>query len=154
MRHGEAAVGLIIDKSDILLIKRKTRSDDPWSGDVAFPGGFLKENESPAQCVIREIKEEVSLYFTERDILAEMPLHYPVSRQLPVHPFIIKGYSLEDARPGDEVEEVRVANISDLIKDFDPNRGNIYRYQDWVIWGLTYRILTTYIERYYGNFDF
>ncbi|BAB60423.1 mutator protein [MutT] [Thermoplasma volcanium GSS1] len=154
MRQPEAAVGLIVQRSEVLFIKRKARPDDPWSGDIAFPGGFLKEMESPAQAVIREIKEEVSLYFTEYDILAEMPLHYPISKQLPVHPFIIKSYSFDDALPGDEVDEIKIADIGDLVKDYDEKKGNIFRFGDWIIWGLTYRILNTYITRYYGNFDF
>lgn len=41
----------------VLLIKRK---NDPYKGSWALPGGFVDENESPDDALIRESKEEIS----------------------------------------------------------------------------------------------
>jgi 8-oxo-dGTP pyrophosphatase MutT (NUDIX family) len=49
------------DKVEILFMKRTKRGGDRWSGDVAFPGGFLDVNESDQQGVIREVLEELGL---------------------------------------------------------------------------------------------
>lgn len=46
---------------EMLFIKRTSRGGDRWSGDVAFPGGFLDINESDKQGVIREVYEELGL---------------------------------------------------------------------------------------------
>lgn len=49
------------DKLEILFMKRSKRGGDRWSGDVAFPGGYLDVNESDVQGVIREVSEELDL---------------------------------------------------------------------------------------------
>lgn len=46
---------------EILFIKRTKRGNDRWSGDVAFPGGFIDINENDKQGVIREVYEELGL---------------------------------------------------------------------------------------------
>lgn len=55
-------VGLRFDRSSlslqILLIKRKAQ---PFRGKWALPGGFLQENESVEQALVREVKEETDL---------------------------------------------------------------------------------------------
>lgn len=68
-----ATVGLILspsqdldqDELNLLLIKRSVRSDDPWSGHMAFPGGFSNRNETPLHTVIREVFEETGLQLSE-----------------------------------------------------------------------------------------
>ncbi len=53
------AVDCIVEKNNkILLIKRKF---EPFKGYYAFPGGFVKENETTEEAAIRELKEEANL---------------------------------------------------------------------------------------------
>jgi 8-oxo-dGTP diphosphatase len=42
----------------VLLIKRKS---DPFAGHWALPGGFVEENERPADAALRELKEETGV---------------------------------------------------------------------------------------------
>jgi hypothetical protein len=42
----------------LLMIKRATRLGDPWSGDVALPGGKVEAGETSLQAAIRETKVE------------------------------------------------------------------------------------------------
>lgn len=46
---------------EFLLIKRAVRNKDTWSGDTAFPGGFLEEAESDLAAIKRETMEEMGL---------------------------------------------------------------------------------------------
>ena len=46
-----SAVGIITDQDSIVLVKRKQRTGDPWSGDIAFPGGHVKDGETPQEGV-------------------------------------------------------------------------------------------------------
>jgi len=48
-------------KIEILLIRRAVNERDPWSGDVALPGGKVEAGETDFEATIRECKEEVSL---------------------------------------------------------------------------------------------
>jgi ADP-ribose pyrophosphatase YjhB (NUDIX family) len=53
------AAGVVIEKDNkILLVKRKY---EPYKGDWSLPAGFMEYDESPEQCAIREIKEELNV---------------------------------------------------------------------------------------------
>ncbi len=53
-----ASGAIIVQDHKILLVKRKYH---PFKGDWSLPAGFIEYDESPENCVIREIKEEVNL---------------------------------------------------------------------------------------------
>ena len=58
-----AAVAVIFGRAgSFLLIRRVERPDDPWSGQVAFPGGRVEpEDASFSETACREAREEVGL---------------------------------------------------------------------------------------------
>ena len=47
--------------TEVLLIKRAVNRRDPWSGDLAFPGGRQNAGETDLETCIRETKEETGL---------------------------------------------------------------------------------------------
>lgn len=53
-----ASGAIIVENRKILLVKRRY---NPFKGDWSLPAGFIEYDESPENCVIREIKEEVNL---------------------------------------------------------------------------------------------
>jgi 8-oxo-dGTP pyrophosphatase MutT (NUDIX family) len=57
-----AAVAIVLRGDDVLLVRRASRSGDPWSGHWAFPGGFgHPEDVDPAATARRESAEELGL---------------------------------------------------------------------------------------------
>ena len=50
------------ENAKVLLIQR---SDEPYKGAWAFPGGFMNMDESTEQCAIRELEEETGLKVTD-----------------------------------------------------------------------------------------
>lgn len=61
-----SAVAMILGEGEeglqILFIKRAPRPGDPWSGDLAFPGGRLEPCDSgPRAAAERETREEIGL---------------------------------------------------------------------------------------------
>ncbi|KAI9288885.1 hypothetical protein BC943DRAFT_272503, partial [Umbelopsis sp. AD052] len=52
---------------EILYIRRAKRSGDPWSGDMAFPGGRNEAGETDQDTVVREVREEVGLDLDSND---------------------------------------------------------------------------------------
>lgn len=49
---------------EVLFMKRAIRPRDKWSGHISFPGGFINENESDLDAVMRETKEELGVDLT------------------------------------------------------------------------------------------
>ncbi|MCZ7684456.1 MAG: CoA pyrophosphatase [Sandaracinaceae bacterium] len=64
-----AAVAVILRPTEgdleLLFIRRPDRDGDPWSGDLAFPGGLAREGEDAAGAARREAFEEVRLRLGE-----------------------------------------------------------------------------------------
>jgi 8-oxo-dGTP diphosphatase len=47
------------EENEVLVVQRGEKTDHPFKWE--FPGGKLKENETEEECIIREIREELSL---------------------------------------------------------------------------------------------
>lgn len=47
------------EENEVLVVQRGEKTDHPFNWE--FPGGKLKENETEEECIIREIREELSL---------------------------------------------------------------------------------------------
>ena len=55
----EVSCAIIIKDSKILAVQRGPESSHPWKWE--FPGGKIHPGETAAECVIREIEEELQL---------------------------------------------------------------------------------------------
>ena len=64
-----AAVACLLRQSpggvECFFIIRAAHPGDPWSGDVAWPGGRVEAGETDLQAAIRETREEVGLHLDE-----------------------------------------------------------------------------------------
>ncbi len=91
------------DDGKILLIRRGI---DPGKGKWALPGGFMEEDESPGEAVLREIEEEIGI----KGELAGLIGVYRSKSEL-YGPVVIIGYKITfQSRiysPGKEVSEVK-----------------------------------------------
>jgi 8-oxo-dGTP pyrophosphatase MutT (NUDIX family) len=60
-----AAVAMILRQGrnglEVLFIERASDDRDPWSGDLAFPGGKVEVGEEPRQTAERETQEEIGI---------------------------------------------------------------------------------------------
>jgi ADP-ribose pyrophosphatase YjhB (NUDIX family) len=91
------------DDGEILLIRRAI---DPGKGEWALPGGFIEEDESPQEAVLREIEEEIGI----KGELAGLVGVYRSKSEL-YGAVIIIGYKITvQSRgycPGKEVSEIK-----------------------------------------------
>jgi|ECHhosMinimDraft_1075155.scaffolds.fasta_scaffold00029_15 8-oxo-dGTP pyrophosphatase MutT (NUDIX family) len=127
----EACVTVFVDDYAVLFIKRKERDDDPWSGQVALPGGRVKAGETPVETAIREAQEEVGL---KPRILGFFGLYSPLSRPVRVGVFVSPKTG-EPKPDGREVDEVFWADLRELKEG-----ESSFLYKTYRIWGMTYRI--------------
>ena len=59
----EAAVGIILDKNDLVLLAERPLGK-PWAGYWEFPGGKVESNETPEVALKRELLEELGISAT------------------------------------------------------------------------------------------
>jgi ADP-ribose pyrophosphatase YjhB (NUDIX family) len=126
------AAGVVIEKDNkILLVKRKY---EPYKGDWSCPAGFMEYDESPEQCAIREIKEELNVD-VELDGLFGV---YSGMDDPRTHAILIMYWAKikgGELKPGDDAEEIRFfakeevpQNIAflahrQILKEFFDGRG-------------------------------
>lgn len=157
-----AAVALIIRAGDggapeLLFIKRSEYPGDPWSGQVAFPGG-REEAADPtlADTAIRETREETGIDLVrDGTVIGTLDDLRPNTVRLPaviVRPYVVLLNRFEPLVLSDEValafwvplEAFRDApawrDTDVLARGVQMNR-RAFHHQGQVIWGMTERIL-------------
>lgn len=75
--HKHAAVSLVLRESDAgveaLFIERVKHSNDPWSGQMAFPGGMVEDHDADARrAAERETAEEVGVDLSKGTYLGRL----------------------------------------------------------------------------------
>ena len=143
----------------VLLIRRAERAGDPWSGQVAFPGGKMQEGDRSARgTAMRETAEEVGIDLAKA---AEFLGYGEVTRThtgtMDVVPSVFELKESVDVTPNGEVASFRWVDLEELISPAAkstyalPRGGEVaampaYAVGDYVVWGLTYRILSGFLE--------
>ena len=163
----EAAVAIVLldipNSIQILFIKRAQKSGDPWSGDMAFPGGHKETFDvSLADTAIRETFEETGLQLDHENLIGNLSEQQAVPRRrrstllIAPHVFSIKkDFNFDPNNEGDEVVWVPLESMLNgsihtkekRLVGTDGSTFDGYRASpDHFIWGLTYRTLQTFFS--------
>ena len=141
----------------LLFIKRAEYPGDPWSGQVAFPGGREEGDDATlSDTAIRETREETGIDLgRDARIIGTLDDLYPRTVRLPaisVRPFVFALGRSETLTLSPEVALAfwipfgSLATTDAWREDTVFARGieinaRVFRHQDHVIWGMTERIL-------------
>ncbi|MGA2627974.1 MAG: CoA pyrophosphatase [Candidatus Bathyarchaeia archaeon] len=157
-----AAVAIIINPNDrggsLLFIKRTERRGDPWSGQIAFPGGRKSPiDKGLAETVVRETLEEVGIQLTGHELLGSLPVVTTRSRRMRVLPFVFQLKSTVNIHVNEEVADAFWVPLSDVEGLEVESRevrvdecilsADSYVVAGRVIWGLTFRIINLLLDR-------
>jgi 8-oxo-dGTP pyrophosphatase MutT (NUDIX family) len=155
----KAAVAAVVreggEGAELLFILRAEHPHDPWSGQMAFPGGrMVPSDRDEMEAAIRETREEVALDLDrEGEALGRLSDVAAVSRGRPLSLVIVPHVFALRRTPqlvlNHEVAEavwVPLAYLAscDNRSTLDWKLGSMtiplpcYRLQDKVIWGLTF----------------
>lgn len=143
------------DGPEILFIRRAPDERDPWSGNLAFPGGRIDPVDiSPRHAAEREVREEIGLRLEEARLLGRLDditgAHLPVL----VSCF---AYALSHDQPLCLNREVAEAFWFPLAEILDADRHTVIEVEFGgekflrpaipllpgrpVLWGITYRLV-------------
>ena len=70
----QVAAAIIFNKGKILVTRRAP--GEKLAGYWEFPGGKLEGNETPQECIVRELREELGLLATAGDVIASSVYEY------------------------------------------------------------------------------
>ena len=163
-----AAVSIVLrmkaGSTEILFIVRALREGDPWSGQIAFPGGHSEpQDQSMRDTAERETTEETGIdlkkvanYLGEIEPIKATPRK--TGKELKVYPFV---YLLDDPDPlidlNCEVSDIIWASLEDMYRG-DSQTEHIFEIDGkeqcfpgydlglQVVWGLTYRMIHILFE--------
>ncbi|MBT7625431.1 MAG: CoA pyrophosphatase [Proteobacteria bacterium] len=165
-----ASVAMILTRRDgdleVCFIRRAEREGDPWSGQVAFPGGRASPlDKSPAHVAERETSEEVGLDINESERIGSLPQRVierkDLKGNLTLSPIV---YYIESkkAEKAIALQKAEVAHVfwvplshlfnEDFVTEIEYPMGGQLRnfpgitHYGEVIWGLTLRVLQSFSE--------
>jgi 8-oxo-dGTP pyrophosphatase MutT (NUDIX family) len=160
-----AAVALVLLEGpqglEILLIRRAERADDPWSGQIALPGGRYDVGDRDLfATAVRETREETGVDLSAAERLGVLDDLHPRTPTLPpvvVRPFVFALSRRAGLVPSDEVQRafwLPLGRLSDpgvrravtLTLHGAVRTFPAYLVDDELIWGLTERILTPFVD--------
>lgn len=163
----EAAVAIVLRETttpvpEVLFIERAVREGDPWSGQVALPGGRRDEGEGDLLAtVIRETMEETGLDLRKQGEvfgpLDEFRTRSPALPPVVVRPFVARINAGLDVAGSDEVSSHFWVPLDALFNPANtrPTRVQARGFSMWrdaihyekkVIWGMTEIIVRTFQE--------
>lgn len=137
----------------VLLVKRAVNPSDPWSGDMAFPGGRRRPEDSDLrETVTRETREETGIDLGRYRFLGALEIaHSTAAPELGVLPFVILCDESPEITLNDELCSYLWAPIERLRRSRGKalvNQREVPSYHTGgeVVWGLTYRVLESLLR--------
>jgi 8-oxo-dGTP pyrophosphatase MutT (NUDIX family) len=162
-----AAVAVVMREApagfEVLFIRRAEADGDPWSGQMGFPGGRAEPGEEPRATAVRETLEETGIDLAGHgELLGELDEVRAMARMRPmdlaITPVVFRLDGPSAFVPNAEVRSVHWLPLDELL---GPRRQSTMeylhqdaslrfpclRFDDLVIWGLTYRMFMGLRER-------
>lgn len=152
------------DHPELLMIKRAEHERDPWSGHVALPGGRMDPRDRDLeQTAARETWEETGIdiekegYFLGQ--LDDLAPRTPVLPPLVIRPFVAVVPPNVTIVANPEVADAFWVPIAALreraawglgmvdIRNVGQREVDVFRHQDYTVWGLTERVLRDLMGR-------
>lgn len=153
-----AAVALLLkftnQRIKVLFVKRAENPADPWSGQMALPGGRRDaKDRSLRDTIVRETLEEtnINLLYRSRFLGVMATLESEIRSELKILPFVILLEHEPSVKLNEELKYFVWISPEELIQ----NRGIFklsfrefpaYIVGSNVIWGLTYNIFENFIR--------
>ena len=147
-----AAVAILLreeeDDYETLIVRRAVVPRDPWSGDMAFPGGKkAPQDKTLRDTVVREVSEETGIDLDALRYIGALPVLFSSMKpERDVLPIVYLYEGRPEIRLNSELtayrwvhlKELRASRTTEKVKGWE---GEVFKLGDDIVWGLTYRML-------------
>ena len=162
-----AAVAMVLNDRpgqglSALFIQRAQHPDDPWSGQMAFPGGHMEpQDPDMLATAMRETLEEVGLDLAQHELIGALDEH-PATYQgtftgMVIAPFVFALKHDVELTPNREVASVIWAPLGQMargelnVQHALQRNGETMHFPAFgvgphVVWGLTHRMIQSLFE--------
>jgi 8-oxo-dGTP diphosphatase len=153
-----AAVSLLLKPRrgdfDLLLVKRVENPSDTWSGQMALPGGKRELNDvSLEDTAVRETLEETSVTLTKCQFLGVLgAVQSEPKPDFKILPFVV----LLEGEPRLKLNKAELETFVWVpYEEVVQSKGTVqfsfgevpaYIFAEGIVWGITFRILSQFIE--------
>jgi len=157
-QDANAAVALLLKPGDqdlkVLIVKRVENPVDPWSGQMALPGGKCDaKDQDLKQTVVRETLEETNINLLDRCRFLGLTETLRSTRrpEMKILPFVVLLEYEPSIKLNEELEGFVWISLEELVQHkntvkFSFGEFPAYVVRNSVIWGLTYRILEKFVH--------
>ena len=161
----QAAVALILrdagSEPEVLLIQRAEHEEDPWSGDLGFPGGRIETSDaSPRTAAERETWEEIGLTLNADNFLGQSDDMAAMTLSVRISCFVYHLHQEVEFNLNNEVVNYFWVPMSTLLSPernelmYFHHRGTdrqhpVVHLKEWStkpLWGITYRLLDSFFN--------
>lgn len=162
--RAQAAVAIVLtpaatDGLEVLFIKRADVVGDPWSGQMAFPGGRREVQDADLlETARRETHEETGVSLAADAVLGVLDDLAPVTPTLP--PVLVRPYVFGVARRPEVITSAEVSHYLWTPLGLLPSRAGsadivigesrrvmpAYLIGPHIVWGMTHRIVRDLLE--------
>jgi len=147
-----AAVAILLREEEYdyetLIVRRAVVPRDPWSGDMAFPGGKkAPQDKTLRDTVVREVSEETGIDLDALRYIGALPVLFSSMKpERDVLPIVYLYEGRPEIRLNSELtayrwvhlKELRASRTTEKVKGWE---GEVFKLGDDIVWGLTYRML-------------
>ena len=139
---------------EIFIVKRVKSETDPWSGQMALPGGKSDPKDLDLkQTVIREVFEETNIDLSDKgQFIGTLRVARSIVKpEMKILPFVVHFDHEPNIKLNQELDKFFWFPMHEFSKNrrvvsFDFGKFPAFVVKNHVIWGLTYRILEDFNE--------
>ena len=157
-QDANAAVALLLkpkrDDFEVLLVQRVENPSDPWSGQMALPGGKRESKDTSLKdTVMRETLEETGIALGQCRFLGALnAVRSEPKPDFEILPFVVL---LEDEPKlklnKNELETFIWVPYEEIVQskgtvEFSFGKVPAYILADAIVWGVTYKILSEFVQ--------
>lgn len=159
----QAAVAMLLTQGnagvELLFVRRAEYEGDPWSGDVAFPGGGIESEDSgPQQAAEREVWEEIGLQLQAEQYLGQLDRLSGAYLPVQISCFVYLLVDKPQLKLNGEVVNTFWVPLN-LLLDQERRKQTSFEYRgstqshptidldgycDHFLWGISYRLLENF----------